>query len=494
MNELNFDNFENTDNTESEIDRIQREINKDLQTASEPEPEVQIIYREDVPLETPAQALETPPAESAAQAAAPANPAPPAYAAPKPIAEDSVYMETIKREKTKNGRRQWLKTIVAACIVGLIGGPLAGLAIGFGQEMAAKYLGTRPAETPSAQFSFDTGEITTIAVAPNASSIIDDFSAIVDVVEPSVVGITSISSTGSGSSFFGSGRQTPSSQGSGIIFDEDDTYVYIATNYHVVTGADQVGISVQGADPVSATPVGAEEAADIAVISVLKTDLADVGIEKVVLAKFGSSDEMKVGEIVLAIGNALGEGNTATLGIVSAKSKEIFVEGLALTVIQTDAAINPGNSGGPLVNSKGEVVAINTAKFQYYDVEGTGYSIPVSEVKPIIERLRNKTPKPFLGVRMESVDEEIAEMYNLPALGVLIREVIDGSAAQKAGILRNDVITGFDGKPVLSAEDLTDYILEHNVGDIIEVKLYRQNEGAVTLNVTLGEMPVSSTF
>jgi len=489
----NFNIFTNQESDETEMDRIQKEISKDLSVDGDAAASIETIYKteSDVSFAHPASeadfggALDNTDVSvfEAEVLNAPVPDLPP---------KKDFYMETVK--KKKNGTRPFLRTVVAACIIAVIGGPLAGLAIGVGTELGAKYFGTRPPAEELTAFSFDPGEVTTISVAPNASSIIDDFSGIVDLVEPSVVGITSVSVTERQESFFPTTRESVPSKGSGIIFDEDNENVYIVTNYHVVNGASKVGVSVEGNEPVSASLVGQEQASDLAVISIKKSDLKAIGINSVKIAIFGDSDNMKVGEIVMAIGNALGEGNTATLGIVSAKSKDVIVEGLSLTVMQTDAAINPGNSGGPLINVKGEVIAINTAKFQYYDVEGTGYSIPVNEAKPIIERLRNRIPKAFVGVHMTNMNDETAELFNLPTAGVLVVAVAEGSPAEKAGILRNDVITGFDGAPVLTIEDITGYIAERAVGDTVEIKLYRHGEGALALKVTLAEMPPETSF
>lgn len=493
MDDFNFDSF---NDNESEIDRIQKEINKDL-SGGNTEPVVEVLYQNEVPSDS---AKDTVSAEIPSVGLEHQGTAPHTYAAAVPTdtasdasTTDSFYMETVKNERTKNKKHQFRKAIIVACIVSIIGGPLIGLSIGIGSAIATKYLSERPEVSESPAFSFDNGEIAQISVAPNPSSIIDDFSTVVDIVEPSVVGITSVVSSQGGNSFFPQARESEG-KGSGIIFDEDAENVYIVTNYHVVGGANTVNVSVENSDVVMASLVGAEQNSDLAVISILKSDLAAVGVNSVKVAKFGSSENMKVGDIVLAIGNALGEGNTATLGIVSAKNKEIAVEGLTLSVMQTDAAINPGNSGGPLINTKGEVVAINTAKFQYYEVEGTGYSITIDEAKPIIEQLRNRTPKPFIGIGMEDMSEEAAALYNLPAMGVLVTSVVAGSAGEKAGLLRNDVITGFNGKPVFTHEVLSELVSECKVGDVVEVKIYRLDVGALTINITLGERPMSSSF
>ncbi|MBO5561857.1 MAG: trypsin-like peptidase domain-containing protein [Firmicutes bacterium] len=269
--------------------------------------------------------------------------------------------------------------------------------------------------------------------------------------------------------------------GSGVIFHEDEENVYIATNAHVISGATRVMVSISESDLVEAELVGKDANADLAVISVSKTALNSVGITGVTVAQFGSSSDLQVGESVIAIGNALGQGNTATAGIVSALSKDVNINGRKLTVIQTDAAINPGNSGGALINSKGQVIGINTAKIAMSTVEGIGYSIASDVAKPIIESLTNAEGTPVLGVTVNDVSEETAKLYGLPQAGVVIEEVQSGSAAEKAGIKVGDIITSFNDTPIFSSEQLINRIKECKVGDSAKVTVIRNNE---TVTVT----------
>ncbi len=276
-----------------------------------------------------------------------------------------------------------------------------------------------------------------------------------------------------------------SGAGSGIIFAQTDEKVYIVTNSHVIDGASAVGVSVENSGVVPAELIGKKETADIAVISIKKSDLIRVGVNKVTAAKFGNSDNLNMGDSVIAIGNALGNGNTATSGIVSAVNKEINIDGLTLNVIQTDAAINPGNSGGALINVKGEVIGINTAKLASTEIESTGYSISINVAKPIIENIMNHTSAPYLGVYISKIDEEEAEAYGLPVTGVIVEDVIQNSSAERAGIQKNDIITVFNDTPVFTPEQLTNAVQNCRVGDTVEVRIIRNAHEMITLKVKL---------
>lgn len=304
--------------------------------------------------------------------------------------------------------------------------------------------------------------------------------ALVKKVTPSVVCITSITQS---QNWFNQTFESEGS-GSGIIFSQDEANVYIATNAHVISGASRVQVSVEDNELVSATLVGKDTNADLAVISVSWQDLKAIGVNSVTLAQFGSSSNLQVGESVIAIGNALGGGNTATAGIVSALDKDVEIEGRKLTVIQTDAAINPGNSGGALVNSAGQVIGINTAKLAITSVEGIGYSIAADVAKPIIEQLMSTTDTPALGVYITTISQELAQQYGLPTAGVLVQSVIDGGSAAGSDIRVNDIITSFNGQPVFTAEQLTTAVKSCKVGDMVDITVVRNGE-TKTISVKL---------
>ncbi|MDO5389285.1 MAG: trypsin-like peptidase domain-containing protein [Clostridia bacterium] len=311
---------------------------------------------------------------------------------------------------------------------------------------------------------------------------------IINKVKPTVACITSITQ---GVDFFNQAYQSEGA-GSGIVFYKDSDNAYIVTNYHVVSGASQVGISLSESDLVEAKLVGKDSNADLAVLSVSLSDLAKVGVTDVQVAEFGDSEAMEVGETVIAIGNALGEGNTATKGILSSQTRDVNIDGTKLTVLQTDAAINPGNSGGALVNSKGQVIGINTAKISMTTVEGIGYSIASDVAKPIIEELMNSTSTPTLGVYITSISEEVAQQNNLPQAGVLVQKVIEGGSASYADIQAGDLITSFNGTPVFSTDELMSAVKECKIGQTVSVTIVR-NGTTKTVSVKMLESS-SSTF
>lgn len=330
--------------------------------------------------------------------------------------------------------------------------------------------------------------------APQSSG----YAGLIEQVEPSVVSIitnTQYISQSSGifgdggSGIFGGGGggiiDVPAA-GSGILFHETDTHYYIATNYHVIESASEITVSICGSEPIIAAYIDGNPGSDLAVISVQKSLVEAAGVKSVKLAVFGSSGSMRVGDEVLAIGNALGEGNTATNGIISAKDKSITIDGVTLEVLQTNAAINPGNSGGPLINMNGEIIGINTAKISQSSAEGMGYSIPSDIAKPIIEEIMNIVNKPFIGIQLATISDELAQQYSLPSAGAIIKGIVPGSPAENSDLQVDDIITSFNGQPVLSSEQLIEYVGECKIGDVCELKLIRNGKDFVTVEITLG--------
>ena len=305
---------------------------------------------------------------------------------------------------------------------------------------------------------------------------------IIKKVKPSIACITSVVQ---GTDFFNQSYESEGS-GSGIVFYKDSQKAYIATNYHVISGASRVSISLNECDLVSAELVGKDANSDLAVISVKLSDLAAAGVKDVQVAEFGDSDSTQVGDTVIAIGNALGQGNTATKGIISVGAKEVNINGKKLTVLQTDAAINPGNSGGALVNQKGQVIGINTAKIALTSVEGVGYSIASN----VAEQLMNTTDSATLGVSVVTITDEMAQYYNLPTAGVMVQEVVQGGSAAQSGIKQNDIITSFNGQPTFTNDQLVSLVKNTKVGDTVNVKLIRNGQ---TLDIKV-KMLKSSGF
>lgn len=371
--------------------------------------------------------------------------------------------------------------IVKLGVLGIIIGSVAGFAVPFTTGYVIPKLEQNKNEVIEDMENSQTTPIEADAVASNAS--LDEASkntiALIKKVKPSVVCITT---TTQGQTWFNQIYESEGA-GSGVIFHEDENNIYIVTNAHVISGASKVMLSVSESDLVSASLVGKDANADLAVLSVTKADLKTVGITGVTVAEFGGSD-LQVGESVIAIGNALGEGNTATAGIVSAVSKDVNIQGRKLTVVQTDAAINPGNSGGALINSKGQVIGINTAKLAITEVEGIGYAIASNVAKPIIEQLMNSTDTPALGVYITNISEEVAQAYNLPQAGVMIESVIKGGSAANAGLREGDIITAFNDTPVFTSEQLLNIVKQQRVGDSVKITVIRDGK-TVEINVKL---------
>lgn len=327
-----------------------------------------------------------------------------------------------------------------------------------------------------------------------------DVSDIVDAVMPSIVAITNVSET-EYQSFFG-GRQTyeSTSCGSGIIVSQDDQYLYIATNNHVVDGANSLTVTFNDNSTVSAEVKGTDPSTDLAVICVSISSIESETTNNIKVATLGSSDELRVGQASIAIGNALGYGQSVTTGCISALNREVSVSdsysgtNYTAELIQTDAAINPGNSGGALLNATGEVIGINSVKYSDTDVEGIGYAIPISTAMPIIEDLITKekvdeSDSAFLGVAGVDVTGDVSQTYNMPT-GVYVAQVTEGSAAEQAGIQTGDIITKFDGRDVASMEDLSMKMQYYKAGTTVDVTIQRASDGVYveqTISVTLGK-------
>ncbi|MCD8090095.1 MAG: trypsin-like peptidase domain-containing protein, partial [Clostridiales bacterium] len=322
-------------------------------------------------------------------------------------------------------------------------------------------------------------EVLPIVYTTNFNSISEVFNSI----EASVVNISMTVST---TNIWNQTYESTGS-GSGIIYKIDGDDVYVATNNHVVDGATSVSVSITGEEQVFATLVGKDAENDLAVIKVSKEALVSAGVSEVKAAQFVSTDQAEIGETVLAIGNALGEGKTVTMGIISAKNKDISVDGNNLTVLQTDAAINPGNSGGALVNLDGQVIGINTAKTGSESIEGMGYAIPSYVAVSVIDQLieNGTVEKPYLGVVCFTITDNFRKMYNIDITGVFVQEVNSGSAAEKAGIRATDIITAVNGTTITSQADLQNIISGLSVGDSITIDFVRNGREAMSTTAVL---------
>lgn len=329
--------------------------------------------------------------------------------------------------------------------------------------------------------------------------VVSDVSGIVENVMPSIVAITNMSQTEYYNWFGQSEVRDSQSCGSGIIVSDDDEYLYIATNNHVVSGANSLTICFVDETTVAAEVKGTDADSDLAVVSVKKKDLGSDTLSQVKIATLGDSDALKVGQASIAIGNALGYGQSVTTGVISALNREVTTtdsqsgESTTNELIQTDAAINPGNSGGALLNVRGEVIGINSIKYSDTDVEGMGYAIPMATASPIIDELITRqvvdeSQSAFLGIVGVDVTSDVAQTYNMPE-GVYIAQISAGSAAQKSGLLKGDILTSFDGHSISSMEALEDQLQYYSAGTTVDVVIQRAADGEYkeqTISVTLG--------
>ena len=378
-------------------------------------------------------------------------------------------------------------------------------------ETTLTYAKSEKKDADASDSKSDTGKDTGSTAKGNL-----DVSEIASEALPSIVSITtkSVQEVQNYFGMYGMYGYAPQQQeqevegsGSGIIVGKNDDELLIATNYHVVEGADTLSVAFTDGNAVEASVKGFDEERDLAVVSVSLDDVEDDTMDAISIANIGSSDDLKVGEQVVAIGNALGYGQSVTTGIVSAKNRRMDSDNNTVTdgsddssdgvnLIQTDAAINPGNSGGALLNMEGEVVGINSAKLASTEVEGMGYAIAISDVTDILQNLMNETSRDklddsehgVLGIKGSSVSSEAVQMYGIPA-GVFVKKVTEGGAADKAGLKANSVITEFNGKTVSSINQLIEYLSYYEPDEEVELTVqvphgtsYKEETVKVTLD------------
>ena len=416
-------------------------------------------------------------------------------------ANGTAYGSNPKPEKKKKERKpggfgkQLAKCAALELVFGLVaGGVMTGV-----NYASGKVLGTTNAG--NVQASLTTGDDSTVQpTAISSSYVATDVSDIVDEVMPSIVAITNVSQT-EYQSFWGQSKTYESTScGSGIIVSQDKEYLYVATNNHVVEGANSLTVTFANDDTVSAEIKGTDPSTDLAVVKVALSSIKEDTMSAIKVATLGSSDTLKVGESCIAIGNALGYGQSVTTGVISALNREVSVSDSSSStnytaeLIQTDAAINPGNSGGALLNTAGEVIGINSVKYSDTSVEGIGYAIPMDTAKPIIEELITKekvdeSNSAYLGIAGVDVTSDVAKTYNMPT-GVYVAQVMEGAAAEQAGIQKGDIITKFDGKDVTSMEELSSNMQYYVAGTTVDVVIERSSNGQYeeqTISVTLGK-------
>lgn len=389
-------------------------------------------------------------------------------------------------KNNKNGKgKKAAKLVASAAVFGLVAG--------------ACFVGVSVAKDklyPSTADRIETTSGTTSAKSETSSSgsssSSSNVASVVNEVMPSVVSITS---TIQSSNYYGFGTQESEGAGSGFIVAKTKDNLMIATNNHVVSDATSLTVGFADDTTAKATVVGTDSSADLAVISVKIKDIKDSTASKIKVATLGSSDDLKVGEEVVAIGNALGYGQSVTTGVVSAKNREVSLTDGTMNLLQTDAAINPGNSGGVLINMDGQVVGINNAKLEDTSVEGMGYAIPITTAKTILTDLMNASSvstkdAAFLGVVGRDINESYSSALGIPS-GIYVSQVVSGSPAEKAGISAGDVITKFEGNNVSTMSGLKEKLALKKANTKVKITFKRANQSGTyeekTVTVTLGK-------
>lgn len=378
------------------------------------------------------------------------------------------------------------------------------VAVAFGVIASTAYQGSNYLYSKTEAGAESTAAQTTLNMASAVSSTSDSESAedtsvagIAQAAMPSLVAITNKGVQEMQSMFGQTQAYESESSGSGIIIGKTDTELLMVTNNHVVSGARELSVGFIDESVAEAAIKGTDADHDIAVIAVKLSDLSEDTLSAIKVIELGKSSDLQVGEQVVAIGNALGYGQSVTTGIVSALNRDVTIEGVTNTLIQTDAAINPGNSGGALLNMSGQLVGINSAKYSDTTVEGMGYAIPVDDVVEIIENLMNRqvrtdkvaeTEQGYLGITGQDVTADVASAYDMPK-GVYITSVESGSAAEKAGLKKGDIITRFDGTSVSTLSELKEQLSYYKNGEQVSVTYSTSESGQYmeqTADVTLG--------
>ena len=440
-----------------------------------------------------------------------------------PFYQDTDYQRTESRNtessfvpKKQKKKKNFGRTIAKTVCIALVFGVVAGAAFQGTNFVGQKLFGDKVTAPVSQDASADTAKPEIGTVQPqtgNGSS--DDgaasVSAIVKQCMPSLVAITNVS-VKEVQNYWGFGwysqpqQQESTSTGTGIIIGQNDSELLIVTNNHVITGATNLSVvfsvdeGKDGTTPVEAQIKGSDATKDVGVIAVKLSDIPAETMSAIKTATIGDSSQMQVGDQVIAIGNALGYGQSVTKGIVSALDREVTLQNddgstISNKLIQTDAAINPGNSGGALLNMKGEVIGINEAKLSSNYVEGMGYAIPISDVEGIIGDLQNLKTRSevdsekmgYLGITCQDVTSDIAEQYDMPE-GVYLKSVVAGCAADKAGLKKGDILTRFDGMGVTTYDTLRERLQYYEAGETVEVTVQSPENGSYvekTVSLTL---------
>ena len=386
----------------------------------------------------------------------------------------------------KKKEHKLLKKLAIAAGVGMCFGVFAGAGfysvkstaelLGIGQQEKSAVETQAPVQQ---QGDIESSNVVSTNNANAVTTVTTDVTGVVKQAMPSIVAITNMYTDEY--NFFGQKMESPNeASGSGIIVGENDTELLVVTNQHVIAGADELSVQFIDGEQVKAKVKGYDSEKDLAVIAVALDEIKSSTREQIVIASLGDSDNLTVGEPAIAIGNALGYGQSVTTGVISALDRELGDSSNKL--IQTDAAINPGNSGGALINSKGEVIGINSSKYSDTAVEGMGFAIPMATAKPILEDLiangkTTTTGTPYLGIYGVDVTDEVSENYNMPK-GVYIAQVVKGGGAELAGLKVGNIITAVNGEEVASMEELKGKISICQVGDTVKLTVLTANNGS----------------
>ena len=418
------------------------------------------------------------------------------------------YRETVQAPRKKNSWARKAAGITAAAVlfgtvaggvmtgVNYVGARLTGLA-DITATAPAETEGTTTAQVPETSAASNNGSTTAV-------STVTDVSSIAEKAMPSLVAIND-TMTVEQNNFFGMPQTYQAqSSGSGIIVGQNDTELLIATNNHVVSGATDMKVTFTDSTQVAAAVKGTDSATDLAIIAVKLSDIPSDTMSKIKVATLGNSDNVKVGQQVIAIGNALGYGQSLTVGYISALDREITDEnGIQHTYIQTDAAINPGNSGGALFDLNGNVIGINAAKNASTEVEGMGFVIPISKAQEILNNLMTKKTREavdesaqgYLGIQGTNIDANASKEYGMP-VGIYVYKIVEGGAAANSDLKEKDIITKFDGQSVTNMEELKQMLTYYEGGSTVSLTVQSLVNGSYVeheVQITLGTKPASNS-
>ncbi len=418
------------------------------------------------------------------------------------------YRETVQAPRKKNSWARKAAGITAAAVlfgtvaggvmtgVNYVGARLTGLA-DITATAPAETEGTTTAQVPETSAASNNGSTTAV-------STVTDVSSIAEKAMPSLVAIND-TMTVEQNNFFGMPQTYQAqSSGSGIIVGQNDTELLIATNNHVVSGATDMKVTFTDSTQVAAAVKGTDSATDLAIIAVKLSDIPSDTMSKIKVATLGNSDNVKVGQQVIAIGNALGYGQSLTVGYISALDREITDEnGIQHTYIQTDAAINPGNSGGALLDLNGNVIGINAAKNASTEVEGMGFATPISKAQEILNNLMTKKTREavdesaqgYLGIQGTNIDANASKEYGMP-VGIYVYKIVEGGAAANSDLKEKDIITKFDGQSVTNMEELKQMLTYYEGGSTVSLTVQSLVNGSYVeheVQITLGTKPASNS-